>query len=143
MVATWPPSPAALAHDTELAPTVAVSARNGSGHRHPRDADEVVAQVEVQAGPHRWFADDPEAAEELGLEPGVRAVATVKAPRSSSSYPAGGVSRRRAVTAGVTARLVALACCAARHCPDVAGRPALSAGDASRTTVTVSAAARR
>ena len=42
--------------------------------------DGVMAQVEIQAGPHRVVSlISREAAEELGLEPGVRAVATVKA----------------------------------------------------------------
>ncbi len=42
--------------------------------------DKVSAQVEVQAGPHRVVSlMTREAADELGLEPGVLAVATVKA----------------------------------------------------------------
>ena len=42
--------------------------------------DGVMAQVEIQAGPHRVVAlISREAAEELGLEPGVRATASVKA----------------------------------------------------------------
>lgn len=42
--------------------------------------DEVAAQVEMQAGPHRLVSlMTREAAEELRLEPGVRAVASVKA----------------------------------------------------------------
>ena len=41
--------------------------------------DGVMAQVDIQAGPHRVVAlISREAAEELGLEPGVRAVAAVK-----------------------------------------------------------------
>jgi molybdopterin-binding protein len=42
--------------------------------------DRVAAQVEVQAGPHRVVSlMTREAADELGLAPGVRAVAVVKA----------------------------------------------------------------
>ena len=42
--------------------------------------DGVMAQVEIQAGPHRVVAlVSREAVDELQLEPGVRAVATVKA----------------------------------------------------------------
>lgn len=42
--------------------------------------DKVVAQVEIQAGPHRVVSlMTREAADELGLAPGVRAVAAVKA----------------------------------------------------------------
>ena len=41
--------------------------------------DTVMAQVEIQAGPHRLVSlISREAADELGLEPGVLAVATVK-----------------------------------------------------------------
>lgn len=42
--------------------------------------DTVMAQVEIQAGPHRFVSLlSREAADELGLEPGVLAVASVKA----------------------------------------------------------------
>ncbi len=42
--------------------------------------DRVMAQVEVQAGPHRIVSlISAEAVDDLGLEPGVLAVATVKA----------------------------------------------------------------
>jgi molybdopterin-binding protein len=42
--------------------------------------DQVMAQVEIQAGPHRFVSLlSREAADELGLEPGVLAVAAVKA----------------------------------------------------------------
>ena len=41
--------------------------------------DKVAAQVEIQAGPHRIVSlMTREAADELGLEPGVRAIAQVK-----------------------------------------------------------------
>jgi molybdopterin-binding protein len=62
------------------APVVAESARNrfpGIVTRVRRD--EVMAQVEIQAGPHRVVSlMSREAADELGLEPGVLAVAAVK-----------------------------------------------------------------
>jgi molybdopterin-binding protein len=42
--------------------------------------DQVMAQVEIQAGPHRFVSLlSREAADELGLQPGVLAVAAVKA----------------------------------------------------------------
>jgi molybdopterin-binding protein len=42
--------------------------------------DTVMAQVEIQAGPHRFVSLlSREAADELGLEPGVIAIASVKA----------------------------------------------------------------
>ena len=42
--------------------------------------DTVMAQVEIQAGPHRFVSLlSREAADELGLEPGMLAVAAVKA----------------------------------------------------------------
>lgn len=44
-------------------------------------ADGVVAQVDIQAGPHRVVSlMTREAAEELGLSPGIEVVAVVKAP---------------------------------------------------------------
>lgn len=61
-------------------PIVAESARNrftGIVTRVVRDG--VMAQVEIQAGPHRVVSlMSRESADELGLEPGVRAVAAVK-----------------------------------------------------------------
>lgn len=65
----------------------------GTGDRRSRSArnaftglvtrvvrDTVMAQVEIQAGPHRVVSlISREAADELGLEPGVLAVASVKA----------------------------------------------------------------
>jgi molybdopterin-binding protein len=46
--------------------------------------DTVMAQVEIQAGPFRVVSlMSREAADELGLEPGIRAVATVKATQVS------------------------------------------------------------
>ena len=50
--------------------------------------DTVMAQVEIQAGPFRLVSlMSREAADELGLEPGVRAVATVKATQVSVDIP--------------------------------------------------------
>ncbi len=70
-------------------PVVGQSARNhfpGVVTRVLRDG--VMAQVEVQAGPHRVVAlISREAADELGLEPGVRAVATVKATNVTVEVP--------------------------------------------------------
>jgi molybdopterin-binding protein len=73
-----------LAEDTTRPtdrPIVKESARNrftGLVTRVVRDP--VMAQVEIQAGPHRIVSlMSRESADELGLEPGVRAVAAVKA----------------------------------------------------------------
>jgi molybdopterin-binding protein len=50
--------------------------------------DTVMAQVEIQAGPFRVVSlMSREAADQLGLEPGVRAVATVKATQVSVDVP--------------------------------------------------------
>jgi molybdopterin-binding protein len=69
---------------------VAHSARNrfsGLVSRVLRDA--VMAQVEIQAGPHRFVSLlSREAADELGLEPGVLAVAAIKATNVSVEIPA-------------------------------------------------------
>jgi len=68
---------------------VAHSARNrfqGLVTRVVRDT--VMAQVEIQAGPYRVVSLlSREAADELGLEPGVLAVATVKATNVSVEIP--------------------------------------------------------
>ena len=65
----------------DVGPVVAASARNrfpGIVTRVVRD--KVAAQVEIQAGPHRVVSlMTREAADELGLAPGVLAVAAVKA----------------------------------------------------------------
>ena len=51
--------------------------------------DTVMAQVEIQAGPHRFVSLlSREAADELGLEPGVLAVAAIKATNVSIEIPA-------------------------------------------------------
>jgi molybdopterin-binding protein len=69
-----------LADVSEAGPVVAQSARNrfrGIVTKVTRDG--VMAQVELQAGPHRVVSlMSREAADELGLEPGVVAVAAVK-----------------------------------------------------------------
>lgn len=50
--------------------------------------DNVAAQVEIQAGPHRFVAlITREAADELGLEPGVVATAVVKATNVGVELP--------------------------------------------------------
>jgi molybdopterin-binding protein len=70
-----------LAELPDAEPVVGHSARN----RFPGIVtkvvkDRVAAQVEIQAGPHRVVSlMTREAADELGLEPGMRAVAAVKA----------------------------------------------------------------
>ncbi len=52
--------------------------------------DGVMAQVEIQAGPHRVVSlMSREAADELGLEPGVAAVASVKATNVVVDLPTG------------------------------------------------------
>ncbi len=69
-----------FADSTDPGPVVAQSVRNrfrGIVTRVTRDT--VMAQVEIQAGPHRVVSlMSREAADELGLEPGVLAVAAVK-----------------------------------------------------------------
>jgi molybdopterin-binding protein len=51
--------------------------------------DTVMAHVEIQAGPHRFVSLlSREAADELGLEPGMLAVAAVKATNVSVEIPA-------------------------------------------------------
>jgi molybdopterin-binding protein len=50
--------------------------------------DTVMAQVEVQAGPHRFVSLlSREAADELGLEPGMLAIAAVKSTNVSIEVP--------------------------------------------------------
>ena len=50
--------------------------------------DTVMAQVEIQAGPHRFVSLlSREAADELGLEPGMLAVAAVKSTNVSVEVP--------------------------------------------------------
>ena len=68
---------------------VASSARNRfSGLISRVTRDGVMAQVEIQAGPHRFVSLlSREAADELGLEPGMLAVAVVKATNVSVEIP--------------------------------------------------------
>ena len=68
---------------------VASSARNRfSGLISRITRDSVMAQVEIQAGPHRFVSLlSREAADELGLEPGMLAVAAVKATNVSVEIP--------------------------------------------------------
>jgi molybdopterin-binding protein len=50
--------------------------------------DTVMAQVEIQSGPHRFVALlSREAADDLGLEPGVLAIAAIKATNVSVEIP--------------------------------------------------------
>jgi molybdopterin-binding protein len=50
--------------------------------------DTVMAQVEIQAGPHRFVSLlSREAADELGLEPGMVAIAAVKSTNVSVEIP--------------------------------------------------------
>jgi molybdopterin-binding protein len=70
-----------LQHAPERDEVIARSARNRFPGIVTRVVkDEIVAQVELQAGPHRVVSlMTREAADELGLAPGVQAVAAVKA----------------------------------------------------------------
>ena len=70
-----------LRHSVEPEAAIAQSARNRFPGIVTRVVkDEIVAQVEVQAGPHRVVSlMTREAADELGLAPGMLAVAAVKA----------------------------------------------------------------
>jgi molybdopterin-binding protein len=74
---------------------VAASARNrftGLVTKVTRDA--VMAQVEIQAGPHRVVSLlSREAADELGLEPGVIAVASIKATNVVVEVPEASTTR--------------------------------------------------
>jgi molybdopterin-binding protein len=81
---------AAAADRPEPRPVVSESARNrfvGLVTRVVRDT--VMAQVEIQAGPHRIVSLlSREAADELELEPGVLAVAAVKSTNVVVEVPA-------------------------------------------------------
>jgi molybdopterin-binding protein len=68
---------------------VASSARNRfSGLISRITRDSVMAQVEIQAGPHRFVSLlSREAADELGLQPGMLAIAAVKATSVSVEIP--------------------------------------------------------
>ena len=80
----------AAADRTEPRPTVAQSARNHfRGLVTKVVKDTVMAQVELQAGPFRVVSlMSREAADELGLEPGVLAVASVKSTNVVVEIPA-------------------------------------------------------
>ncbi len=70
-------------------PVVSASARNRlTGIVIKVVRDTVMAQVELQVGPHRVVSlMSREAADELGLEPGVLAVATVKSTNVGIEIP--------------------------------------------------------
>jgi molybdopterin-binding protein len=70
----------AMAHERDADVVIGRSARNRFPGIVTRVVkDKVMAQVEIQAGPHRVVSlMTREAADELGLAPGVRAVAAVK-----------------------------------------------------------------
>jgi molybdopterin-binding protein len=76
---------------TDVPPTTAHSARNRfAGIVTKVIRDGVMAQVEMQAGPFRLVSlMSREAADELGLAPGVSAVASVKATNVTVELPAG------------------------------------------------------
>ena len=80
---------AATADHGEGTVVVAHSVRNRfSGLISRVTRDTVMAQVEIQAGPHRFVSLlSSEAADELGLEPGMLAVAAVKATNVSVEIP--------------------------------------------------------
>ena len=89
----WPGSPRSSPPAAERPaprPVVSESARNrflGLVTQVTRDT--VMAQVEIQAGPHRIVSlMSREAADELGLEPGVLAVAAVKSTNVVVEVPA-------------------------------------------------------
>jgi molybdopterin-binding protein len=79
----------------ESVPVAAQSVRNrftGLVTRVVKDT--VMAQVEIQAGPHRFVSLlSREAADELGLEPGMLAVAAVKSTNVSVEIPAAAIRR--------------------------------------------------
>ena len=80
----------APAHITaETAPIVGRSARNRFAGIVTRVVkDTVMAQVEIQAGPHRLVSLlSAEAVDELGIEPGSLAIATVKATNVGIEVP--------------------------------------------------------
>ena len=81
---------AATADRPEPRPVASESARNrfvGLVTRVQRDT--VMAQVDIQAGPHRVVSlMSREAADELGLEPGVLAIAAVKSTNVVVEVPA-------------------------------------------------------
>ncbi len=89
MLARFAQELAATADHGEGSMVVAHSVRNRfSGLISRVTRDTVMAQVEIQAGPHRFVSLlSREAADELGLEPGMLAVAAVKATNVSVEIP--------------------------------------------------------
>jgi molybdopterin-binding protein len=81
---------AEAASSTDGAPVAAQSTRNRfTGLVTRVIKDTVMAQVEIQAGPHRFVSLlSREAADELGLEPGMLATAAVKATNVAVEIPA-------------------------------------------------------
>jgi molybdopterin-binding protein len=81
---------AATGERPEPRPVVSESARNrfvGLVTRVLRDT--VMAQVDIQAGPHRFVSlMSREAADDLGLEPGVLAIASIKSTNVVVEVPA-------------------------------------------------------
>jgi molybdopterin-binding protein len=79
----------ALATESPLAPTAKTSTRNRmTGIVTKVTKDTVMAQVELQAGPFRIVSlISSEAVDELGIEVGTVAAATVKATSVSISLP--------------------------------------------------------
>jgi molybdopterin-binding protein len=77
--------------DAKAEPTVGRSARNHFPGIVTRVVkDRVAAQVEIQAGPHRLVSlITREAVDELGLAPGMRAIAVVKATNVIVELPRG------------------------------------------------------
>ena len=78
--------------DSKAEPIVGRSARNQFPGIVTRVVkDRVAAQVEIQAGPHRLVSlITREAVDELGLAPGVRAIAVVKATNVIIELPRAG-----------------------------------------------------
>ena len=80
---------AAAPASAETAPIIGRSARNRFAGVVTRVVkDTVMAQVEIQAGPHRFVSLlSAEAVDELGLQPGSLAIATVKATNVGVEVP--------------------------------------------------------
>ena len=85
------------AANSDAAPVAAQSVRNRfTGLVTRVIKDTVMAQVEIQAGPHRFVSLlSREAADELALEPGMLAVAAVKATNVAVEIPASVPAARR------------------------------------------------
>ena len=129
----WPGSPRSSPQSIEQrrhAAVVAESVRNrfsGLVTRVVRDT--VMAQVEIQAGPHRFVSlMSREAADELGLEPGVLAVAAVKATNVSVEVPESLTLTARPDSGDVPMRSVSRHRCDRRVSPASASPAAAPAG---------------